>query len=81
MLNFPLPKPFPSMAPYNYERPHNVARRGARMFEKVKPLMGVVENMSYFEAPDGSRQELFGSAEVKQPQQQHSAPCANSTRS
>ena len=41
---------------------HNVARRGARMFEKVKvPLMGVVENMSYFEAPDGSRQELFGS--------------------
>ncbi|NCG08481.1 MAG: P-loop NTPase, partial [Verrucomicrobia bacterium] len=41
---------------------HNVARRGARMFEKVKvPLLGVVENMSYFEAPDGSRQELFGS--------------------
>ncbi len=40
---------------------HNVARRGARMFEKVKvPLLGVVENMSYLEAPDGSRQELFG---------------------
>jgi ATP-binding protein involved in chromosome partitioning len=31
------------------------------MFEKVKvPLLGVVENMSYLEAPDGSRQELFG---------------------
>ncbi len=39
----------------------NVARRGARMFEKVNvPLLGVIENMSYFEAPDGSRQELFG---------------------
>jgi ATP-binding protein involved in chromosome partitioning len=41
---------------------HNVARRGARMFEKVKvPLLGVVENMSYLEASDGTRQELFGS--------------------
>ncbi len=40
----------------------NVARRGARMFEKVNvPLLGVVENMSYLEAPDGSRQEIFGS--------------------
>lgn len=38
----------------------NVARRGARMFEKVNvPLMGVVENMSYLEAPDGTRQALF----------------------
>lgn len=39
----------------------NVARRGARMFDKVNvPLLGVVENMSYLEAPDGSRQTLFG---------------------
>ena len=39
----------------------NVARRGARMFDKVSvPLLGVVENMSYLEAPDGSRQTLFG---------------------
>jgi ATP-binding protein involved in chromosome partitioning len=39
----------------------NVARRGARMFEKVSvPLLGVVENMSYLEAADGSRQQLFG---------------------
>jgi len=38
-----------------------VARRGARMFDKVNvPLLGVVENMSYLEAPDGSRQALFG---------------------
>jgi len=39
----------------------NVARRGARMFGKVNvPLLGVVENMSYLEAQDGSRQSLFG---------------------
>jgi ATP-binding protein involved in chromosome partitioning len=39
----------------------NVARRGARMFEKVNvPYLGVLENMSYLEAPDGSRQQLFG---------------------
>ncbi|MFT4902017.1 MAG: ATP-binding protein involved in chromosome partitioning [Lentimonas sp.] len=40
---------------------YNVARRGARMFEKVNvPLLGVVENMSYLEDPDGTRQALFG---------------------
>lgn len=39
----------------------NVARRGARMFEKVNvPYLGVIENMSYLEAADGSRQQLFG---------------------
>lgn len=39
----------------------NVARRGARMFDKVNvPLLGVIENMSYFESPDGQRLALFG---------------------
>jgi ATP-binding protein involved in chromosome partitioning len=39
----------------------NVARRGARMFDKVSvPQLGVIENMSYMEGPDGSRQHLFG---------------------
>ncbi|MFP4156853.1 MAG: Mrp/NBP35 family ATP-binding protein [Opitutales bacterium] len=39
----------------------NVARRGARMFDKVSvPLLGVIENMSYLEAPDGTRQTIFG---------------------
>lgn len=39
----------------------NVARRGARMFDKVNvPLLGVAENMSYLEAPDGTRTALFG---------------------
>ncbi|MBN1403565.1 MAG: Mrp/NBP35 family ATP-binding protein [Opitutales bacterium] len=39
----------------------NVARRGARMFDKVNvPLVGVVENMSYMLMPDGSRSDVFG---------------------
>ena len=39
----------------------NVARRGAKMFDKVSvPQLGVVENMSYLEGSDGSRQNLFG---------------------
>ncbi|HTI70852.1 MAG TPA: Mrp/NBP35 family ATP-binding protein [Candidatus Limnocylindria bacterium] len=38
-----------------------VVRKGITMFEKVQvPLLGIVENMSYFTAPDGSRVELFG---------------------
>ena len=39
----------------------SVARRGALLFDKVNvPLLGVAENMSYLENPDGSRQYLFG---------------------
>ncbi|KAB2661533.1 MAG: Mrp/NBP35 family ATP-binding protein, partial [Verrucomicrobia bacterium] len=38
-----------------------VVRKGMTMFEKVNvPLLGIVENMSYFTAPDGSRVEIFG---------------------
>jgi ATP-binding protein involved in chromosome partitioning len=38
----------------------NVARRGARMFEKVNvPLLGVIENMSYLSTPQGP-QYIFG---------------------
>ncbi len=39
----------------------NVARRGARMFGQVNvPLIGVAENMSYLEMPDGGRSHIFG---------------------
>ena len=38
-----------------------VVRKGIAMFEKVNvPILGIVENMSYFTAPDGSRIEIFG---------------------
>ena len=41
---------------------YNVARRGAKMFEKVNvPLLGVAENMSYLEDPKtGEKNRVFG---------------------
>jgi ATP-binding protein involved in chromosome partitioning len=39
----------------------NVARKGGLMFQKVNvPLLGVVENMSYFLDPAGRKHPLFG---------------------
>ena len=39
----------------------NVARKGGLMFQKVNvPLLGVAENMSWFEDGAGNRQHLFG---------------------
>jgi ATP-binding protein involved in chromosome partitioning len=38
-----------------------VVRKGIAMFEKVNvPILGLVENMSYFTAPGGQRVEIFG---------------------
>jgi ATP-binding protein involved in chromosome partitioning len=38
-----------------------VVRKGIAMFEKVNvPILGIVENMSYFIAPGGERVEIFG---------------------
>jgi ATP-binding protein involved in chromosome partitioning len=38
-----------------------VARRGMEMFRQVRvPLLGIVENMSYFTGDDGKRYALFG---------------------
>jgi ATP-binding protein involved in chromosome partitioning len=38
-----------------------VVRKGILMFEKVNvPILGLVENMSYFTAPGGQRVEIFG---------------------
>ncbi len=36
-------------------------RRGIAMFEKTRaPVLGIIENMAYFEAPDGRRTHIFG---------------------
>jgi ATP-binding protein involved in chromosome partitioning len=38
-----------------------VVRKGIAMFQKVNvPILGLVENMSYFTAPDGQRVDIFG---------------------
>jgi ATP-binding protein involved in chromosome partitioning len=38
-----------------------VVRKGIAMFEKVNvPILGIVENMSYFTTPTGQRVEIFG---------------------
>jgi len=38
-----------------------VVRKGLAMFEKLNvPILGIVENMSYFIAPNGDRVEIFG---------------------
>jgi ATP-binding protein involved in chromosome partitioning len=38
-----------------------VVRKGIRMFQKVNvPILGIVENMSYFTTPNGERVEIFG---------------------
>jgi len=38
-----------------------VVRKGIAMFQKVSvPILGMVENMSYFTAPSGERLEIFG---------------------
>lgn len=38
-----------------------VVRKGIAMFEKVNvPMLGIIENMSYFTAPNGDRVEIFG---------------------
>ncbi len=37
------------------------ARKGAKMFEKVKvPVLGIIENMSYYFLPDGNKEYIFG---------------------
>jgi ATP-binding protein involved in chromosome partitioning len=38
------------------------ARRGLEMFRQLNvPVLGVIENMSYLELPDGTRMDIFGS--------------------
>ncbi|NMB88450.1 MAG: Mrp/NBP35 family ATP-binding protein [Chloroflexi bacterium] len=43
------------------------ANRGLRMFTELNvPILGVVENMSYLELPDGTRMDVFGQGGGKQ---------------
>jgi ATP-binding protein involved in chromosome partitioning len=38
-----------------------VVRKGIAMFTKVNvPILGIIENMSYFTAPGGERIDIFG---------------------
>jgi len=38
-----------------------VVRKGIAMFEKVNvPILGIIENMSYYTTPNGQRVEIFG---------------------
>ncbi len=52
------------------------ARRGIAMFRKVEvPILGIVENMSYFIAPDtGNRYDIFGHGGARQEAERLSVP-------
>ena len=51
------------------------ARRGLEMFRQLNiPVIGVVENMSYLELPDGSKMDVFGTGGGKLLAQQSGVP-------
>jgi ATP-binding protein involved in chromosome partitioning len=44
-----------------------IVRKGIAMFQKVNvPILGMVENMSYYTTPQGERIELFGNGGGRQ---------------
>jgi ATP-binding protein involved in chromosome partitioning len=50
-------------------------RRGLAMFEKTHaPVLGVIENMAYFETPDGKRTYIFGEGGAKRVAAEVGAP-------
>jgi ATP-binding protein involved in chromosome partitioning len=50
-------------------------RRGLAMFEKTRaPILGVIENMAYFEAPDGTRTHIFGEGGARRTAEAAGAP-------
>jgi len=50
-------------------------RRGVAMFEKTHvPVLGVIENMAYFEAPGGARIHVFGEGGAKRTAEALGAP-------
>lgn len=52
-----------------------VVRKGISMFNKVNvPILGIVENMSYFTAPNGDRVEIFGHGGGKEESARQNVP-------
>jgi ATP-binding protein involved in chromosome partitioning len=52
-----------------------VVRKGIAMFNKVNvPILGIVENMSYFTAPGGERVEIFGHGGGRQEAERQNVP-------
>jgi ATP-binding protein involved in chromosome partitioning len=52
-----------------------VVRKGIAMFNKVNvPILGIVENMSYFTTPNGERVEIFGHGGGKEEAARQSVP-------
>jgi ATP-binding protein involved in chromosome partitioning len=52
-----------------------VVRKGVAMFKKVNvPILGLVENMSYFTTPTGERVEIFGHGGGRQEAARQNAP-------
>src|SRR5690606_21125911 len=50
-------------------------RRGLAMFEKTHaPILGIVENMAYFETPDGTRAYIFGEGGARRTAEAAGAP-------
>jgi ATP-binding protein involved in chromosome partitioning len=50
-------------------------RRGIAMFDKTHaPILGVIENMAWFETGDGKRTHIFGQAGAKRTAEQSGAP-------
>ncbi len=50
-------------------------RRGLAMFEKARaPILGIVENMAYFETPDGTRTHIFGEGGARRTAEDAGAP-------
>jgi ATP-binding protein involved in chromosome partitioning len=51
------------------------ALRGLEMFRQLNvPILGVIENMSYLELPDGTRMDIFGTGGGKRLAEQTKAP-------
>ncbi|MBI1187515.1 MAG: P-loop NTPase [Alphaproteobacteria bacterium] len=50
-------------------------RRGIALFEKTAaPLVGVIENMAWFDGPDGKRVHIFGEGGARRTAERHGAP-------